>query len=60
MIGYNESGLVFLPEFNKMSNVLSVVPSVIVVYLINTSYAVAMQTGRFTRWKPDSPAAAWF
>jgi hypothetical protein len=19
-----------------------------------------MQTGRFTRWKPDSPAAAWY
>ncbi len=25
-----------------------------------TSYAVRVQTGRFTRWKPDSPAAAWY
>jgi len=27
--------------------------------VIYRSYAVGMQTGRFTRWKPDSPAAAW-
>jgi len=27
--------------------------------LNNTRCAVDMQTGRFTRWKPDSPAAAW-
>jgi hypothetical protein len=25
-----------------------------------TSYAVAMQTERLTRWKPDPPAAAWY
>jgi hypothetical protein len=60
MIGYNQSGLAFLPEFNKMSNVLSVVPIVIAVYLIKRSYAVDMQTGHPTRWKPDSPAAAWY
>jgi hypothetical protein len=23
-------------------------------------FAVGVQTGRFTRWKPDSPAAAWY
>lgn len=34
MIGYNESGLVFLPEFNKMSNVLSVARSLIAVGLM--------------------------
>ena len=26
----------------------------------NRSYAVGIQTGRLTRWKPDSPAAAWY
>jgi len=24
------------------------------------TYAVPIQTGRLTRWKPDSPAAAWY
>jgi len=24
------------------------------------SYTVDDQTGRLTRWKPDSPAAAWY
>jgi hypothetical protein len=28
--------------------------------VIHTTYAVAMQTGRLMRWKPDSPAAAWY
>jgi hypothetical protein len=27
--------------------------------VIHTSYAVDMQTGRFMRWQPASPAAAW-
>ena len=26
----------------------------------DTRYAVDIQPGRFTRWKPDSPAAAWY
>jgi len=25
-----------------------------------TTYAVGVQTGRSTRWKPASPAAAWY
>ncbi|MFP4437747.1 MAG: hypothetical protein ACLFVO_10895, partial [Chloroflexaceae bacterium] len=25
-----------------------------------TSYAVDVQTGHLTRWKPDAPAAAWY
>jgi hypothetical protein len=28
--------------------------------LDDTTYAVDVQTVRFTQWKPDSPAAAWF
>jgi hypothetical protein len=28
--------------------------------LTYTSYAVWVQMGRFTRWKPDAPAAAWY
>jgi hypothetical protein len=28
--------------------------------VIDTTYAVDMQTGRFMRWKPDSPAAVWY
>jgi hypothetical protein len=28
--------------------------------LIDISYTVDMQTGRFTRWKRDAPAAAWY
>ena len=31
-----------------------------VTRVIYTSYAVDMQTGRFTRWKPDSSPAAWY
>ncbi len=38
--------------------------SVVVVRLphriSDISYAVAMQTGHFTRWKPDLPAALWY
>jgi hypothetical protein len=26
----------------------------------DTRYAVVLQTGRLIRWKPDSPAAAWY
>jgi hypothetical protein len=29
-------------------------------FLVYSSYAVRVQTGRLTRWKPDSPAAAWY
>ncbi len=31
-----------------------------VTRVIDTTYPVDMQTGRFMRWKPDSPAAAWY
>jgi hypothetical protein len=40
MIGYNESGLVFLPEFNKMSTVSSVVGSLIAVCLMQFEFLV--------------------
>jgi len=31
-----------------------------VTCVIDTSYAVSIQIERLTRWKPDSPAAAWY
>ena len=31
-----------------------------VTRVINRSYAVGMHTGRFSRCRPDSPAAAWY
>jgi len=31
-----------------------------VTRVINRSYVVDIQTGRFTRWKLDSPPAVWY
>jgi hypothetical protein len=63
MIGYNEFSPTFLSEFNKMSNVVAFVPIMLAVLetiWTKRRYVVAMQTGRSTRWKSNSPAAAWY